>query len=70
MNTPNFITVPETILPNGVVVPTFQVSQYLCSRDTDGNPGSRLAITMLTKPVTLLVTSLSLNYKLWLLFTI
>lgn len=33
-----FITVPKTTLPNGTVVPTFQISQYLCSRDTDGTP--------------------------------
>jgi formylglycine-generating enzyme required for sulfatase activity len=36
-----FITVPETTLPNGTVVPKFQVGQYACSRDTDG----QLAIT-------------------------
>jgi formylglycine-generating enzyme required for sulfatase activity len=31
-----FVTVPETTLPNGAVVPAFQVGQYLCSLGADG----------------------------------
>jgi len=31
-----FITVPETNLPNGVVVPSFEVGQYVCSQGEDG----------------------------------
>jgi formylglycine-generating enzyme required for sulfatase activity len=31
-----FVTVPETILPNGYVVPAFQVGQYYCAKGTDG----------------------------------
>jgi hypothetical protein len=31
-----FVTVPETTLPNGQVVPSFQVGQYLCSLAADG----------------------------------
>jgi len=31
-----FITVPETTLPNGTVVPAFQVGQYHCSKNSDG----------------------------------
>lgn len=27
-----FVTVPETTLPGGLVVPAFQVGQYLCSK--------------------------------------
>ena len=34
----NFVTVPETALPDGSIVPSFQVSQYLCSRHKDGRP--------------------------------
>lgn len=33
-----FVTVPETTLPSGLVVPSFQVSQYLCSQTKDGAP--------------------------------
>jgi len=33
-----FVTVPETTLPNGYVVPAFQVGQYYCSKGTDGKP--------------------------------
>ncbi len=33
-----FVTVPETTLPSGLVVPSFQVSQYLCSQAKDGAP--------------------------------
>jgi formylglycine-generating enzyme required for sulfatase activity len=36
-----FIPVPKTTLPNGIVVPPFQVGQYLCSRSADG----RVAVT-------------------------
>lgn len=32
----HFITVPQTTLPNGTVVPSFQVGQYACSQDADG----------------------------------
>lgn len=32
----NFVTVPEVTLPNGVVVPSFEVGQYFCSKDADG----------------------------------
>jgi len=31
-----FVTVPETTLPNGTVVPTFQVGRYLCTKGDDG----------------------------------
>lgn len=31
-----FITVPETKLPNGLIVPEFRVGQYLCSQSPDG----------------------------------
>lgn len=31
-----FVTVPETTLPGGLVVPAFQVGQYLCSKGADG----------------------------------
>lgn len=33
-----FVTVSETILPNGTVVPAFRVSKYLSSRDAEGAP--------------------------------
>lgn len=33
-----FVTVPETTLPSGLVVPSFEVSQYLCSQTKDGAP--------------------------------
>lgn len=32
-----FVTVPEYTFPNGHVEPAFQVGQYLCSKDADGN---------------------------------
>ena len=35
-----FITVPETTLPSGLVVPAFQVAKYLMSRDENGQPVS------------------------------
>jgi len=31
-----FITVPEVNLPNGTVVPSFQVGQFVCSKSEDG----------------------------------
>lgn len=31
-----FNTIPPTTLPSGLVVPTFQVARYLCSKGTDG----------------------------------
>ena len=31
-----FITIPETILPNGTVVPSFQVGQYVCTPGPEG----------------------------------
>lgn len=31
-----FITIPETTLPNGVVVPSFEVGQYACTQGEDG----------------------------------
>lgn len=31
-----FITVPETTLPSGIVVPSFQYGQFACSKGTDG----------------------------------
>lgn len=31
-----FITVPETVLPNGAVVPSFQVGQYASTKGDDG----------------------------------
>jgi hypothetical protein len=41
-----FVTVPETTLPNGTVVPAFQVGQYFCSQDADG----KLAVSASGKP--------------------
>ena len=35
-----FVTVPETTLPNGTVVPTFQVARYLSSQEPAGLPMS------------------------------
>jgi formylglycine-generating enzyme required for sulfatase activity len=34
--TPHFITIPETTLPSGLVVPGFQVGQYVCTQGDDG----------------------------------
>ena len=31
-----FVKVPQTTLPNGRVVPAFEVGQYLCSKGADG----------------------------------
>lgn len=31
-----FITVPEVTLPSGIVIPSFQVSQYACTQGADG----------------------------------
>lgn len=31
-----FVTVPDVTLPGGVLVPSFQVTQYFCSKDEDG----------------------------------
>jgi hypothetical protein len=36
-----FVTVPETTLPNGTVVPAFRVGQYVCTQGADG----KVAIT-------------------------
>lgn len=41
-----FITVPETTLPNGTVVPSFQVGQYACSKGEDG----KAIVTLEGKP--------------------
>jgi formylglycine-generating enzyme required for sulfatase activity len=41
-----FVTVPETTLPNGTVVPAFQVGQYHCSKGQDG----KVAIIASAKP--------------------
>jgi hypothetical protein len=41
-----FVTVPETTLPNGMVVPAFQVGQYHCSKGSDG----QVAINATAKP--------------------
>lgn len=43
-----FITVPDTILPSGVVVPSFQVGQYAC---TEGRNG-KAAVSSTDKPWT------------------
>ena len=32
----NFITVPDTTLPNGITVPSFKVGQFVCSKNEDG----------------------------------
>jgi formylglycine-generating enzyme required for sulfatase activity len=32
----HFITIPETTLPSGLVVPGFQVGQYVCAQGDDG----------------------------------
>lgn len=37
----SFITVPEVTLPNGTVVPSFRVGQYVCTQGPDG----RAAVT-------------------------
>lgn len=31
-----FVTIPETTLPNGTIVPAFMVGKYLCSQGADG----------------------------------
>ncbi len=36
MNENLFITIPDTTLPNGTVVPSFQAGQYLSSKGSDG----------------------------------
>jgi hypothetical protein len=41
-----FITVPETTLPNGTLVPSFQVGQYACSQGDD----NKAVITAEGKP--------------------
>jgi len=41
-----FVTVPETELPNGTVVPSFQVGAYHCSKNNDGT----LVIDQANKP--------------------
>jgi hypothetical protein len=41
-----FVTVPEVTLPNGVVVPSFKVGQYYCSKGADG----KAAVTAQGKP--------------------
>jgi hypothetical protein len=46
MSHPLFITVPETTLPNGAVVPAFQVGQYLCSKGEDG----KATVSVTAKP--------------------
>ncbi|WP_068638744.1 hypothetical protein [Thauera butanivorans] len=33
-----FVTMPETTLPDGSIVPSFKVGQYLCSKRADGTP--------------------------------
>lgn len=43
-----FITVPDTLLPSGVVVPSFQVGQYAC---TEGRNG-KAAVSSTDKPWT------------------
>ena len=40
MATSEFITVPETLLPNGQVIPSFRVAKYLSSRGPAGIPVS------------------------------
>jgi hypothetical protein len=50
-NPMKFVTVPETTLPNGTIVPSFEVGQYACSKDAenklainaDGNPWVRIS---------------------------
>jgi|GEM_PF-43656 len=41
-----FVTVPEVILPNGATVPSFQVGQYACTQNKDG----QLSISAKDKP--------------------
>lgn len=36
MSNHHFITVPAVTLPNGTAMPSFQVGQYLCSEDPEG----------------------------------
>jgi hypothetical protein len=38
ISTTGFVTVPETTLPNGLVVPAFQVSQFHVAKDENGAP--------------------------------
>lgn len=37
-----FVPVPETTLPNGLVVPAFRVAKYLRSRSPDGKPWTEI----------------------------
>ena len=46
MHEQHFITVPETTLPDGTIVPSFLVGQYVCSQDEDG----KAAVTADGKP--------------------
>lgn len=41
-----FVTVPETVLPGGLVVPAFQIAQYPCSKRAEGT----LSIAAAAKP--------------------
>ena len=45
-NASNFVTVPEVTLPNGVVVPSFQVGVYFASKGDDG----KAAVSATAKP--------------------
>jgi hypothetical protein len=37
ISTTGFVTVPETTLPNGTVVPAFQIGQFHCAKGDNGN---------------------------------
>ena len=39
-----FITVPETTLPNGIVVPSFMVGQYACTKSPENQAASPLVL--------------------------
>ena len=53
MHEQHFITVPEATLPDGTIVPSFLVGQYVCSQDEDG----KAAVTADGKPW------VSINYR-------
>lgn len=49
-----FVTVPKTTLPNGIVVPSFQVGRYACSKTAAFHPGDfsthKAAISAIAPP--------------------
>jgi hypothetical protein len=49
MPTQHFITVPAITLPNGVAMPSFQVGQYLCGEDPEGEVSITPAVAPWTR---------------------